>query len=169
MADLAALVHKSTPPPRRVATAGMADLAAPVTKPTSPQRVAAAGMADLAAPVKKSTSPQRVAAAGMADLAAPVKKSTWPTRPVATPGAAHPAAPVPHADQAPTSTAVPALPHSILPMSKRKATLMDQQLADLSQLLGATEAKKRMADIIVDRMAASYSAHCDSNEAFVYR
>jgi hypothetical protein len=148
MADLAALVHKSTPPPRRVATAGMADLAAPVTKPTSPQRVAAAGMAD---------------------LAAPVKKSTWPTRPVATPGAAHPAAPVPHADQAPTSTAVPALPHSILPMSKRKATLMDQQLADLSQLLGATEAKKRMADIIVDRMAASYSAHCDSNEAFVYR
>ena len=150
MADLAALVHKSTPPPRRVATAGMADLAAPVTKPTSPQRVAAAGMAD---------------------LAAPVKKSTWPTRPVATPGAAHPAAPVPHADQAPTSTAVPALPHSILPMSKRKATLhvMDQQLADLSQLLGATEAQKRMADIIVDRMAASYSAHCDSNEAFVYR
>ena len=127
MADLAALVHKSTPPPRRVATAGMAD------------------------------------------LAAPVKKSTWPTRPAATPGAAHPAAPVPHADQAPTSTAVPALPHSILPMSKRKATLMDQQLADLSQLLGATEAKKRMADIIVDCMAASYSAHCDSNEAFVYR
>ena len=54
-------------------------------------------------------------------------------------------------------------------MSNRKATLMDQQLADLSQLLGATEAKKRMADIIVDRMAASYSAHCDSNEAFVYR
>ena len=49
MADLAALVHKSTPPPRRVATVGMADLAAPVTKPTSPQRVAAAGMADLAA------------------------------------------------------------------------------------------------------------------------
>ena len=113
--------------------------------------------------------PRRVATAGMADLAAPVKKSTWPTRPVATPGAAHPAAPVPHADQAPTSTAVPALPHSILPMSKRKATLMDQQLTDLSQLLGATEAKKRMADIIVDRMAASYSAHCDSNEAFVYR
>ena len=105
----------------------------------------------------------------MADLAAPVKKSTWPTRPVATPGAAHPAAPVPHADQAPTSTAVPALPHSILPMSKRKATLMDQQLADLSQLLGATEAKKRMADIIVDRMVVSYSAQCDSNEAFVYR
>ena len=120
MADLAALVHKSTPPPRRVATVGMADLAAPVTKPTSPQRVAAAGMAD---------------------LAAPVKKSTWPTRPVATPGAAHPAAPVPHAHQAPTSTAVPALPHSIPPMSKRKATLMDPQLADLSQLLGATEAK----------------------------
>ena len=56
-------------------------------------------------------------------------------------------------------------------MSKRKATLhvMDQQLADLSQLFGATEAKKRMADITVDRMAASYSAHCDSNEAFVYR
>ena len=49
------------------------------------------------------------------------------------------------------------------------ATLMDQQLADLSQLLGAMEAQKRMADIIVDRMAASYSAHCDSNEAFVYR
>ena len=148
MADLAALVHKSTPPPRRVATAGMADLAAPVTKPTSPQRVATAGMAD---------------------LAAPVTKSTWPTRPVATPGAAHAAAPVPHAHQAPTSTAVPALPHSILPMSKRKATLMDPQLADLSQLLGATEAKKRMADIIVDRMVVSYSAHCDSNEAFVYR
>ena len=61
------------------------------------------------------------------------------------------AAPVPHADQAPTSTAVPALPHSIIPMSKRKATLMDQQLTDLSQLLGATEAKTRMADIIVDR------------------
>ena len=81
----------------------------------------------------------------------------------------NPAAPVPHAHQAPTSTAVPALPHSILPMSKRKATLMDQQLTDLSQLLGATEAKKRMADIIVDRMAASYSAHCDSNEAYVYR
>jgi len=29
--------------------------------------------------------------------------------------------------------------------------------------------KGRMADIIVDCMAASYSAHCDSNEAFVYR
>ena len=54
-------------------------------------------------------------------------------------------------------------------MSKRKATLMDPQLADLSQLLGAMEAQKRMADIIVDRMAASYSAHCDNNEAFVYR
>ena len=34
---------------------------------------------------------------------------------------------------------------------------------------GGTEANKRMADLIVDRMAASYSAHCDSNEAFVYR
>ena len=68
-----------------------------------------------------------------------------------------------------SDAAVPALPHSILPMSKRKATLMDQQLADLSQLLGATEANKRMADLIVARMAASYSAHCDSNEAFVYR
>ena len=63
MADLAALVHKSTPPPRRVATAGMADLAAPVTKPTSLRRVATEGMVD---------------------LAAPVKKSTWPTWPVAT-------------------------------------------------------------------------------------
>ena len=61
--------------------------------------------------------------------------------------------------------------NSALPMSKRKATLhvMDQQLADLSQLLGATEAKTRMADIIVDRMVVSYSAQCDSNEAFVYR
>ena len=81
MADLAALVHKSTPPPRRVATEGMADLAAPVTKPTSLRRVATEGMAD---------------------LAAPVKKSTWPTWPVATSGAAHPAAPVPQADQAHT-------------------------------------------------------------------
>ena len=41
-------------------------------------------MADLAAPVTKPTSLRRVATEGMADLAAPVKKSTWPTWPVAT-------------------------------------------------------------------------------------
>ena len=52
------------------------------TWPTRP--VATEGMADLAAPVTKPTSLRRVATEGMADLAAPVKKSTWPTWPVAT-------------------------------------------------------------------------------------
>ena len=59
--------------------------AAPVLKSTWPTRpVATEGMADLAAPVTKPTSLRRVATEGMADLAAPVKKSTWPTWPVAT-------------------------------------------------------------------------------------
>ena len=97
---------------RRVATTGMAAQAALVHKSTSPsRRVATGGMAAQDTPVTKSTSPTRVATECMAAQAAPVQKSTWPPRPVATAGYAHPAAPVPHAAQAHTSTAIPAHPH----------------------------------------------------------
>ena len=50
-------------------------------------------------------------------------------------------------------------------MSKRKTTALEQQLADLTSVIGEPAAKKRMAEIIVERMATSYSAHCDNNEA----